>query len=120
MSQGSNSDAQESNDRRQSMKDGFDKNKQQYQQAVTNRQMERDTKALEEQNSGQQMQDFLSIMNTAIMAGSAARTTPSTGSPRTTPSTAGSSSAEQSSSGSNVDSYAHCHFADGTRVCTTK
>ncbi|MDO9309515.1 MAG: hypothetical protein Q7V04_10660 [Deltaproteobacteria bacterium] len=85
----SNSDAQESNGRRQSMKDEFNKNKEQYQQAVTNRQMERDAKASEGQNSGQ-MQVFLSIMNTAITAGSAARTTPS-------PSTAGSGSAAQPS-----------------------
>jgi len=95
MSQGSNSAELETNDRRQGMKNEFNRNKQQYQQAVTSRQMERNAKALEEQNSGQ-MLDFLSIMNTAITAGSAARTTPS-------PSTAGSSSASQPSSGRSGD-----------------
>jgi hypothetical protein len=82
MAMGANSDAQESDAKRQSMKNEFNSNKQQYQQAIANRQAEQDANALEGQSSGQQ-QDFFATLNNAIMAG--------------TPLTAGRSGASQSS-----------------------
>lgn len=92
--QGSSPDAQDDSDKRQSMKDEFNRNKQQYQDAAARRQAEQAAQAAQQQNNGQ-MQDFMSIMNIAITAGSAARTAPSSstaGSTLTTPSTTGSNS----------------------------